>query len=78
MIGTVLQILQTALSLWDNHEKMKYIDQVVNLKRDYYAEISKPADQISDAVITNICVELRIISSAFCSAASDKNTANKP
>lgn len=74
MLSSIIQLLQTGLSLWEHHEKTKYIDKVIQLKKRYRDEESKPENERSGAVLDNIEFELRLISAAFCAAAQKPNT----
>ena len=78
MIDTIFQILATALDIWDNHEKTKYIDKLMSLKKDYYEETNKPADSRSDAAIDDIVFNIRLLGLAFSSAAGTKNSPVQP
>lgn len=75
MFTLILEIVEAALSIWDSTLKQKYIDQVAQLKTDYYAETNKPPAQRSDAVLDNLEFALRI---ATASLASSILTQQKP
>lgn len=76
MIGQVIQLLMTGLSLWQNKEARKYIDKVIKLKQEYHDEMAKPETERSDAVLDDIDFQLRTLSIAFCSSASGENSKN--
>lgn len=65
MFALILGIVEAALSIWSSKLKQKYIDKVENLKRDYYAEINKPREQQSDAVLDNLEFELRLATASL-------------
>lgn len=73
MFQLILGLLTAGLNLWADKEKHKYIDAKIKLETDYYAEINKPDDQRSDAVIADIEQQLHILASAFTAAASATN-----
>lgn len=65
MIAQIISLLSTGLTLWNNIEKNKYTDKLLELKTKYYEEENKPEDQRSDAVMDNIIFELKILSDSF-------------
>lgn len=69
-IGLVLKILHTGLSLWEHKEKNKYLDKLVKLKKEFYAEYSKPIGIRSDAALDDIEFELRLIAEAWAASAA--------
>ena len=66
MLETIFQALATGLSLWQSKEGRKYLDRLIELKREYYAEFNKKRPD--DAVLDNITLELQHISSSFAQA----------
>lgn len=77
MIETILGVLTAAFTLWDDLEKDKYVNQLVSLKEQYYAEFNKPVADRSDAVLDNIEFQLRILAVGFTASVGAKNTQNK-
>lgn len=65
MIAQIISLLSTGLTLWNNIEKNKYTDKLLELKTKYYEEENKPEDKRSDAVMDNIIFELKILSDSF-------------
>lgn len=65
IFGAILGIVEAALSIWASKLRQKYIDKVETLKRAYYAEINKPREEQSDAVLDNLEFELRITSASL-------------
>ena len=60
MIGSILKLLNSALTIWEHKEVNKYRDRLMELKRDYYEESKKePRD---NARLDNIEFELLILS----------------
>lgn len=70
MFTVILGILEAGLSLWANKEKHKYVDKLIALKKEYYAEINKPYEQRNNAALDGIEFELRILAVAFASDVS--------
>lgn len=65
IFGSILGIVEAALSIWNSKLKHKYIDKVETLKRAYYAEMNKPREEQSDAVLDNLEFELRITAASL-------------
>ena len=65
IFSSILKIVEAALSSWEHKLKQKYVDQIEELKRTYYAEINKPDDERSDAVLDNLERELCIAAEAL-------------
>ena len=65
MFESLLTVLGAGLSLWNNKERTKYVDQLMSLKQRYYEEYNKDAEHRSDAILDSIELELRILASAF-------------
>lgn len=73
MIASLMAALAAGLSLWDGKEKTKYVDQLEQLKKDYYAEYEKPLDQRSDDELSRIERELCSAGHAFAAAVTAKS-----
>lgn len=78
MFTVLLNCLSAGLTLWDDKEKTKYVDQVISLKEQYYAEFNKPLDSRSDAVLDNLEFQLRVLATSFASSVGKPDTAPKP
>lgn len=76
MFASLLGILGSALSIWDNKEKRKYIDKMLQLKKDYYEEFNKPLAVRSDAVLDNLEFELRNLADAVAADIGKQNAPN--
>lgn len=74
-VELVLQILATALSIWDSKEKTKYTDQLISLRAAYYAEWNKPIEERSDAILDNLKFEIKNLAVAFNMAAEKPKNA---
>lgn len=78
MFGLVLQVLGAGLTLWDDKEKNKYVDKLLSLKEQYYAEYNKPIDIRSDAILGNLEFELRLLATGFASSIGKSTAQDKP
>jgi len=63
MLSTLLKITGSALSLWESKEKRRYLDEFLQLEKDYYVEINK--DIVDDACVDVISFKLRLICEAL-------------
>lgn len=59
------RILEKGLSLWQSKEKRKYLDRVLELKKDWYEEFDRP--DRSQLALDKIERELRLIAETFAS-----------
>ena len=75
MIASIFKILAAGLSLWNTKESRKYLDQVIQLKQDWYDEFNK--QNCDDGRLDRIEQRLLIISDAFCSQVGTENAKNK-
>jgi hypothetical protein len=41
MIAALFGVLEQGLKLWNSKESTKYLDRVIKIKKEYYAELSK-------------------------------------
>lgn len=64
-LALLVGVLKEGLTLWNNKESNKYLDQVIKLEKAYYEELSKPLDARSDLKLDEIMLELTIISRSF-------------
>lgn len=74
MIAILFDVLLAGLHLWEAHEhnraveiKQRYINEVLKLKNDFYAEYNKPHGVRSDAVLSDIDFRLRTLGASFAS-----------
>lgn len=77
MFAALLSVLGAALSIWSDKEKHKYIDQLIKLKEEYYAEYNKPEASRSDATLDNLEFQLRLLGHAFAASVGEQNTPNQ-
>ena len=70
MIELVFKLLSSGLSLWETKEKTKYVDRLIRLRMEYYAEINKPIHD--NARIDNIEHELIVLCDSFTNSVSGK------
>lgn len=68
MFADLAKALGAAFSIWEHKEKNKYRDKLLSLQREYYAEINKPLEARSDAVLDALEFELRILGRSFASS----------
>lgn len=73
MAESLIKLLGSALSIWESKEKTKYLDQLIALKREYYAEYNKPLEIRSDAILDDVLLRLRILGDSVCSAIGAAN-----
>lgn len=78
MFSELVGALRAGLSLWDHKEKTKYLDKLIKLEREWYAEINKPRADQSDAELDRIERELRVTSRAWIAVAGVSNASNQP
>lgn len=86
MALAIIQLISTALSLWNNAQKQKYLDENSQLEAAYHAEINKPiaSDAASyaanpssyrnDANIDNIEFQLCNLSLSLSTAVAGSNS----
>lgn len=77
MFESLLTVLGAGLSIWNNKERTKYVDQLMSLKRRYYEEFNKDAEHRSDAILDGIESELRILASAFSTNVGNQDASNQ-
>lgn len=73
MIESIFAVLAAGLTIWSNKEKRKYIDKLLRLKKEWYAEINKPDDRRDNAVLDNVEFELRLLATAFSTEVAKSN-----
>ena len=78
MLEALFRALEAGLSIWNRENARKYLDKLIQLKKDWYEEYNKPDNERDHAVLDNIEFELRLISSAFYTEAGTANTVSKP
>jgi len=69
LTSLLFKTLLTGLSLWKNKDSRKYVDRVIQLKKDWYEEYNKELQD--DSVLDNIEYELRTIVETFSSSAGN-------
>lgn len=84
MVGStaaMLNILGSALSIWDSKEKTKYQDKKIKLEEEYRNEYNKPIHipgesgegKRSDAVLDDIDFRVRLLCDTVGTAIGTKN-----
>lgn len=71
MFSVIFSLFTAGLNLYAQKDKEKYVDKLLSLKNQYYAEFNKPEGQQDDAVMDNIEFELRTLAAAFASAVGE-------
>lgn len=65
MFDELLKLLRVSVTFLDDKEKHKYVDQLMDLEAQYYAESNRPDSDRSDAVLDNLRFQLCNLSAAF-------------
>jgi hypothetical protein len=78
MFESLAKALAAGLSLWESKEKRRYLDELIELKRKWYAEFNLGEGNRSNAVLDGIELELRILTDSFSSAVGTKDAGNSP
>lgn len=73
-IKVILSLADTGLKLWQQKDARKYIDQLIELKQEYYNEINKPEEDRDHARLDRVEFRLNILCIAFASAAGKPDT----
>ncbi len=73
MVTAFLNVLYAGLQLWTSKEKTKYIDQLIELKEDYYAEYKKDPVYRSDARLDNLLFKMQLVGTGFAAAVGVEN-----
>lgn len=68
MTESLIKALEAGLSLWDHKEKRKYLDQLISLKKEFYAERNKPREIRSNAILDDVRLRLRILCDSIATA----------
>ena len=68
MTEALFQVLAAAFKIWEHKEKNKYLDEIMRLQKEYYAEINKPFESRDNSVLDNIGFELRTLGSTFAAS----------
>ena len=72
----VFGVLEQGLKLWNSKEANKYLDKMIKLRKDWYAEYNKPLDERSDVKLDSIELQLKILCQSFIQAPKRENTKN--
>ncbi len=72
LIGPILQIFASLISLIELKERRKYIDKKLELEKSYYEEYNKPEDEIDDAMLDSIEFQLITLIQAMAAEAATK------
>jgi hypothetical protein len=74
MVSLLLGVLEQLLKVGGlaMEERHKYEDNMLQLKKDWYAEFQKPADEISHMRLDELQLQLRLLGEAILEAARTK------
>lgn len=67
-----IELLGSALSIWNHIEKNKYLDRYTKLKKEYYEESNKPMPD--NSVLDNIEFDLFLLGNSFNSTVKGSQT----
>ncbi len=73
MFTALAKALGAGLSIWEHKEKFKYVDQLLKLKKEYYAEDNKAPSERDDAVLDNLYFQLCLLSDSFAASVVPKD-----
>jgi hypothetical protein len=68
MIAVLFGVLSEGLKLWNSRESTKYLDEVLQLEKEWYEEYNKPIAQRSNANLDDIELRLHLIGKHFISS----------
>ena len=74
MVTLLFKVLESGLSLWKTKEARKYIDEVIELKKEWYEAYEQIPMDIGR--ISRIERKLRLLSETFTSAVGSENSAD--
>jgi hypothetical protein len=74
MFEKLAQALAAGLSLWESKEKTKYVDKILDLKKEWYEEYQKPIGVRSDDQLARIEHELCLVCDAFTASIAAKSS----
>lgn len=74
MVSLLLGVLEQLLKVGGIalEEKHRYEDNILKIKKDWYAEFQKPADQISHMRLDELQLQLRLLGEAILEATRTK------
>lgn len=68
MVEVLFEVLVQGLKLWNTKESTKYLDEVLQLQKDWLNEYNKPRSLRSNAVLDELEQQLHLISKHFVAA----------
>lgn len=71
-LSLILGLLKEGLKLWNAKEADKYLNEVLKLEKEYYAELAKSEDDRSQLYLDERLFELRRIAENFIQYADKK------
>jgi hypothetical protein len=64
-LGILFEVLAQGLRLWNEKEASKYLDEVLQLQKDWVREYEKPRNERSNANLDHIEQQLLLIGKLF-------------
>lgn len=74
MIEVLFGVLLQGLKLWNTKESTKYLDEVIQLQKEWMEEYEKPRSKRSNANLDHIEQRLHIISKGFIASSGKPNS----
>lgn len=73
----VAQLLLAGLQLWNHPEKEKYVEEILDLKIKWWAEMEKPQGVRDNAFLDRIEFRLRSYANSWAATIALENARNK-
>lgn len=73
MVGVLFGVLLQGLKLYNTKESTKYLDEVLELQREWQKEYNKPRSQRSNANLDDIELRLELIGKHFITSFGKPN-----
>lgn len=64
-LGLILGVLKEGLKLWNAKEATKYMDKIIKLEKEYYAELSLHEDERSQLTLDKCLLDITTIAKNF-------------
>lgn len=72
MTEVLFAVLLSGLKLWESKESRKYIDKVIELRKDWLEQYAKPRGERDNETLDEIETQLFLISKVFSEAGEKK------
>jgi hypothetical protein len=73
-----LEVLGSALAIWEHKEARKYLDEWMSLKKDWYDEYNQDPASRDHAELDRLEFRLRLLGSAFITQSRKPDSIAKP